>query len=178
MCAGGQSMRLFAFLACMASLTFAHLFADAQVPVGLPAPAPRTPLGPATTVTGSSLQTLASPAMSPGAPITSGFADLQPPISGTAKQPLPSADLPAPTPTLDSLGKKVDALSKGVEELSKNLTVVTGDGDFKLVLGGAIVADFLYNTTRPFASGTPFYLPPEQPTSFDTRTFDAHARQS
>jgi hypothetical protein len=56
--------------------------------------------------------------------------------------------------------------------------VTTADEQFKLVLGGAIIADFLYSTERPVAPGTPFFLGPRSPFGFDTNTFDATARQT
>src|SRR5262245_59398886 len=65
---------------------------------------------------------------------------LPPPNTGL----LPAAPIEAKPPTLEELGKKVEALSK-------NLTVTTGDEHFKLVLGGAVTADFLYSTERPVA---------------------------
>src|SRR5262249_17749764 len=46
---------------------------------------------------------------------------------------------------------KLAALDKTVTELSKKLTVVTADENFKLVLGGAIIGDFLFNERRPVA---------------------------
>src|SRR5262249_55011870 len=64
------------------------------------------------------------------------------------------------------------------EALGKNLTVTTGDGDFQLVLGGAVVADFLYSTHTPVAPGTPFFLVPGSPFGFQSNTFDATARQT
>src|SRR5262245_48024752 len=94
-----------------------------------------------------------------------------------ATLPAPGTKSPAPVPaevrkpTLEELDKKLEALSK-------NLTVTTGDGDFKLVLGGAITADFLYSTERPVAPGTPFFLGPRSAFGFDTHTFDATARQT
>jgi hypothetical protein len=45
-----------------------------------------------------------------------------------------------------------------------------------LILGGAITTDALYNSARPIAPGTPFFLAPQGP--FDDDTFDLHARQT
>lgn len=82
----------------------------------------------------------------------------------------PAAEKPAAA-GLEELGKKVEALGK-------NLTVVTGDEHFKLVLGGAVTVDFIESQKRPVAPGTPFFLDAASPFGFDTRTFDATARQT
>src|SRR5262245_2817544 len=66
---------------------------------------------------------------------------------------------PVPQPEVDPAQKQaatLEELSKSVEALSKNLTVVTGDEQFKLVLGGSLAADFYYNHARPVAPGIPF----------------------
>lgn len=47
---------------------------------------------------------------------------------------------------------------------------------WNLNIFGALVTDIHYNTQRPFAPGTPFFLLPEF--GLDTQTFDMHARQS
>ena len=47
---------------------------------------------------------------------------------------------------------------------------------WNLLVGGNITLDMLYNSGRPFAPGTPFFLTPRGPFSDDT--FDMHARQS
>jgi hypothetical protein len=163
-------MRCCALLTCLACPIFGSFAANGQVPVGRPSPAPNAPLS---SLPMSIPVAYQSPSLGPTI-----FAESSASAAPNAPNTIPPAAGVETTATSEELGKKVDALSKSVEELSKNLTVVTGDGNFKLVLGWAIVADFLYNTTRPVASGTPFFLPPESPTGFDTRTFDAHARQS
>ena len=56
--------------------------------------------------------------------------------------------------------------------------VVTRDPCVRLILGGAITADFLYNSARPVAPGTPFFLFPGPIGGFNQDTFDAHARQT
>jgi hypothetical protein len=98
-----------------------------------------------------------------------------PPIPAIGVEPPPALPAPAAAPkappTLEELGKSVDAVSK-------NLTVTTGDGDYKLILGGAVIADVLFNQKRPVAPGTPFFLLPDSAFGFDTNTFDAHARQT
>jgi hypothetical protein len=91
-----------------------------------------------------------------------------PGVESTATGPAPAEAKP---PTLEELGKKLEALSK-------NLTVTTGDEQFKLVLGGAVVADFLYSTRTPVAPGTPFFLGPAPPFGPRNPTFDATARQT
>jgi hypothetical protein len=77
----------------------------------------------------------------------------------------------AKVPTIEELGKKL-------EVLGKNLTVVTGDENFKLVLGGAVTADFLESMRTPVAPGTPFFLPPAPAFGPSNPTFDATARQT
>lgn len=87
----------------------------------------------------------------------------------TAPRPLVSQEEPQPAPT-------IEGLAKSVEVLGKNLTVVTGDEQIKLVVGGVISADFYYNHARPLAPGLPFFLTPASPFGFDQNTFDANAR--
>jgi len=70
------------------------------------------------------------------------------------------------------------AMDTTVTELSKKLTVVTADENFKLILGGTITADFLFNSARPVAPGTPFFLTPGPLVGFKQDTFDANARQT
>lgn len=97
------------------------------------------------------------------------------PVAPAAPVP-PATDAAKPAPTLEELGKTVETLGKTVETLGKNLTVVTGDEQIKLVLGGVISADFYYNHARPVAPGIPFFLTPRSPFGFNTSTFDANAR--
>ncbi|HEX3147233.1 MAG TPA: hypothetical protein VHR66_04075 [Gemmataceae bacterium] len=96
-------------------------------------------------------------------------ASLAPPVAPVASPPAQAPE--AKPPTLEELGKKV-------ELLGKNLTVVTGDEHFKLVLGGAVIADFIESQRRTVAAGTPFFLDPGSPFGYSTRTFDASARQT
>ena len=72
----------------------------------------------------------------------------------------------------------IEKLSGAVEKISKNLTVVTGDEEIKLVVGGVISADFFWNHARPVAPGIPFFLTPRSPFGFSQDTFDANARSS
>jgi hypothetical protein len=72
--------------------------------------------------------------------------------------------------------EKLAALDRAIAELSRNLTVVSADENFKLVLGGAIVTDFLYSSRRQVAPGTPFFLTSGPPPGFHQQTFDANAR--
>ena len=67
-------------------------------------------------------------------------------------------------------------LGTAVEKLGKNLTVLTGDEEIKLILGGVVSADFYYNHARPLAPGIPFFLTPRSPFGFNQDTFDANAR--
>jgi hypothetical protein len=111
-----------------------------------------------------------------------------------AANPVPFVSLPATSAApaaaqgqtgTDDQGKqeatapdKLAALDKTVTELSKKLTVVTADENFKLVLGGAIIGDFLFNSRRPVAPGTPFFLTSGPPPGFHQQTFDASGRQT
>lgn len=72
----------------------------------------------------------------------------------------------------------VQKLSEGSEKLAKSLRVTTSDEDYKLILGGAVTADFLWNKPRPVGPGTPFFLTPGSPFGLSQDTFDAHARQT
>jgi hypothetical protein len=47
---------------------------------------------------------------------------------------------------------------------------------WSLILGGWITTDTMFNSARPVAPGTPFFLTPQGP--FDDETFDIHARQT
>jgi hypothetical protein len=71
---------------------------------------------------------------------------------------------------------KLAALDNAVTVLSKNLTVVSADDSFKILLGGQIVTDFIYSNAREVAPGTPFFLAPGPITGFRQETFDANAR--
>jgi hypothetical protein len=73
---------------------------------------------------------------------------------------------------------KLAALDQKVDALSKNLTITTGDPNNKVVFGGAIIADFLFNSRRPVAPGTPFFLTAGPLPGFRQQTFDASGRQS
>ena len=127
------------------------------VPIDIPPPPPPAMLPPAEEGT-------LTPTLAPADPVPSPSPkELTPPVAANA--------VPKAPPTLEEINAKVDAITK-------NLTVTTGDGDFKLILGGAVVADFLYSTKRPFAPGTPFFLLPPSPLGVQTNTFDAHARQT
>jgi hypothetical protein len=56
--------------------------------------------------------------------------------------------------------------------------VVTIGKEFKLIVGGAITADFYFNSARPVAPGVPFFLAPGPKPGFRQNTFDATGRQS
>jgi hypothetical protein len=73
---------------------------------------------------------------------------------------------------------KLAVLDQRLDAISKSLTVTTADPNIKLVLGGAVIADFLYSRARPVAPGTPFFLTPGPPPDFRQQTFDASARQT
>jgi hypothetical protein len=72
----------------------------------------------------------------------------------------------------------VKKLSESLELVSKNLRVTTSAEEFKLILGGAVTADFLWNKERPVGPGTPFFLTPGSAFGLSQDTFDAHARQT
>ncbi len=78
-----------------------------------------------------------------------------------------------------------EAPPSGVAELAstlggvaKNLTVLTASKDVKVILGGVVTGDFLYNSALPVGPGTPFFLAPDSLFGFSQDTFDAHARQT
>lgn len=91
-------------------------------------------------------------------------------------------DAPEPSPVTEPIAPAVDPttsatiqkLAASVETIGKNLTVVTGEQEIKVLLGGTLTLDALYNTARPVAPGTPFFLAPKGP--FDDDTFDIHGR--
>src|SRR5262245_60431582 len=87
---------------------------------------------------------------------------------------MPPATPPAPGGEAD----KLTAIGNALEELGKNLTVTTGDPSMKIIFGGAIIADFLYNSARPVAPGIPFFLAPPPAPGFSQNTFDATGRQT
>src|SRR5262249_22783711 len=74
--------------------------------------------------------------------------------------------------------EKLAALEQRITELTKKLTVVTVDENFKLILGGTITADFLFNNAPPVAPATPVFLTPGPLRGFNQDTFDANARQT
>jgi hypothetical protein len=73
---------------------------------------------------------------------------------------------------------KLATLEQALDALTKNLTITTGDPSVKVVLGGAIIADFLFSSARPVAPGTPFFLTSGPLPGFRQSTFDASARQT
>ncbi|MGF1581013.1 MAG: hypothetical protein ACFCD0_16740 [Gemmataceae bacterium] len=83
-------------------------------------------------------------------------------------------DVANPTPAPGGIVE----VAAGLDLVSKNLTVLTLSKDIKLILGGAVTADFLYNSARPVAPGTPFLLTPGSAFGFSQDTFDTHARQT
>ena len=95
-----------------------------------------------------------------------------------ATQPAPRDLQPAAPTDTAKTAETLEKLSKSVENLGKNLTVVTGDERIKLILGGAITADFYFNQARPVAPGIPFFLGVPSPFGFRQNTFDANARST
>ena len=47
-----------------------------------------------------------------------------------------------------------------------------------VTIGGTISLDALYNSARPVAPGTPFFLAPEAQPGFEEDTYDIHARET
>src|SRR5262249_46584638 len=96
-----------------------------------------------------------------------------PPVTPPATTP------PTPEPEKDQaaiaaakekeLGEKLGAIGKAIEGISQNLTVVTGDSNIKVLFGGTLVGDFLFNTARPIAPGTPFFLTPRPAPGLDQK---------
>ena len=74
--------------------------------------------------------------------------------------------------------RQLAASQEAATELSRKLTVSLLDDNFKLTLGGSITADFLLNSARPVAPGTPYYLTPGPASGVRQNTFDASARQT
>jgi hypothetical protein len=92
---------------------------------------------------------------------------------------VPDAKAPdAKAPDEKAAEPGVAELAKAVEAIGKRLTVLTVSDELKLIIGGQIVGDFMYHSSRPVAPGTPFFLRPGSPFGFEQDTFDAHARQT
>ncbi|HMF16679.1 MAG TPA: hypothetical protein VKE98_05695 [Gemmataceae bacterium] len=118
-----------------------------------------------------------------GAPIASDSAPIVPPPAADAGVSIfPMAEgkvQPAPgDPAKEQPPDKMSLLEQKLDAISKNLTVTTADPSIKLVLGGAVIADFIYNSARPVSPGTPFFLTPGPFDGFRQSTFDASARQT
>jgi hypothetical protein len=105
--------------------------------------------------------------------------DNLPPASAKLSQPPaePPKDAAGPAEAAKE-PDKLTALGQQLDALSKNLTITTADPNIKVVFGGAIVADFLFNSARPVAPGTPFFLAPRFTPGFNQATFDASGRQT
>jgi hypothetical protein len=112
----------------------------------------------------------AVPAPTPAIPPYSGnsLGWLLPQQAQASAEPVPPAKEP----------DKLTALEQKLDALSKNVTITAADPNIKVVFGGAIIADFLYNSRRPVALGTPFFLTSGPPPGFHQQTFDAGARQT
>ena len=97
----------------------------------------------------------------PAAPTTESLPGAPGKLESVTQDPAAPNALPGSQPTASGDAKTaaaLEALTATVETLGKNLTVVTGDEQIKLVLGGALTADFYYNHARPIAPGIPFLL--------------------
>lgn len=103
---------------------------------------------------------------------------LQAAPAGTAPAD-PAAGASAAAPTGDAqLEAKVQGLETKLEALSKGITVGSAFGDSKIIIGGAVVADLLFNEKRVVAPGTPFFLAPDNAAGRSQNTFDGSARQT
>jgi hypothetical protein len=89
----------------------------------------------------------------------------------TLAAPCPCGCPPAEPPTNEELAAQLQALAR-------QITVTTGSPKFRLLVGGALVCDALYNSARPVGPGTPFFLTPGSPLGFEQDTFDIHGRQT
>jgi hypothetical protein len=110
---------------------------------------------------------LAAPPVTPSTPTTTT------PPAETEKDPTAVAAAKE-----KELGEKLGTIGKSIEGLAQNLTITTGDSSIKVLFGGSLVGDFLFNTARPVAPGTPFFLTPRPIAGFNQQTFDGNARQS
>ncbi len=102
------------------------------------------------------------------------------PLDNSTPPPV-SVNPDAPADFVESAYAKsadLQELQKSVEALSKRLNVITATEDVRVIFGGQVTADFLFNSARPFAPGTPFFLTPASPTGMGQYTFDANARQT
>jgi hypothetical protein len=73
---------------------------------------------------------------------------------------------------------KSPTVENSATEISQKLTVTLLDDKFKLTLGGTITGDFFFNSARPVAPATPYYLTPGPVSGIRQDTFDASARQT
>src|SRR5262245_44544254 len=79
-------------------------------------------------------------------PIETGIGPQQ---AQTPAQPAPTGGPPSAPGDAAKEAATRETLAKTVETLGKNITIGTGDEQIKLLLGGAINADFYYNHARP-----------------------------
>ncbi|MCP4890852.1 MAG: hypothetical protein GY904_30175 [Planctomycetaceae bacterium] len=56
--------------------------------------------------------------------------------------------------------------------------ITTLNSNYNISIFGALKLDMLFNSARPVAPGTPFFLAPGSVAGLDQQNFDAHARQS
>lgn len=170
-----------------AALVFAAIsLADEPMPV--PVPAPPSAVVPAAPTEGlpTAIVPVAMPEQNPPIPPTPPRDKAHPEVPLPTESPVTT--LPITEPEKDPaaaaaakekvLTEKLETIGKSLEALAKNLTITTGDPNIKILFGGSIVGDFLFNTARPVAPGTPFFLSPAPFPGFEQKTFDAQARQS
>ena len=159
----GMTPRVRAF--CVAALLIYAVRSTAQVGVESPPVSPNVGYAPAATTGQQSGMAVSPFASTPfAAPPVTGNSENDKPDSQEKQELVEQAKLPT--------------IEESVTELSKKLTVTLLDDNFKLTLGGAITADFFFNSARPVAPGTPYYLTPGPVSGIRQNTFDASARQT
>jgi hypothetical protein len=168
----------------MAGLVLAARAVAQEPPLPVPAPPVTFPAQPTVEEKQTEIQAVALPEVDPPIPVN-------PPRDKALPAP-PTITPPATTPPAEAatdpaavaaakekeLGEKLGTIGKAIEGLASNLTITTGDSNIKVLFGGSIVGDFMFNTARPVAPGTPFFLTPRPIAGFNQQTFDANARQS
>lgn len=110
-------------------------------------------------------------------------ATLGPVLPVESSTPPPIVSIPAPkaaiTPPIEI--PKLTPLEvhpRIAAEPIKRPMIAIGEGEFQILINGSLTADFLYNTAKAVGPGTPFYLQPDSPLLFSSRSFEAHARQT
>src|SRR5262249_40278502 len=106
------------------------------------------------------------------------------PLPPAAPLPLPwdpcanVLPVPDPQPKPPDIPTTLAGLAKKLDAVAGNITVSSGDETFKLLVFGALQANMLYNSARPVAPGTIFFLTEHSPFGLSTQTIDVHARST